>query len=609
MRERLAAAGFEAGGRSQRIRLNDGSSMTENLPDRTILERIKELAKKRSEILALPSEQALDRILSDPQPAALVHSFPETDFYLLIHDIGPEDCLPLLALASDRQWDHVVDLESWDKDRIENNQAMRWLNLLLTAAPERFMSWFLTQRLGFVEFCLFHNIEVRLREHDQDPSEFGDDFFTLDNVYYLRFLKLPPVAEGAALGEDERRQFLTRFIERLAAHDHLVFQNVLLEATHILPAETEEEEYRWRNVRLVEKGFLPFDEAIGIYQPVKPGALKRVLKSTPRPQEETVVLPVPAVPLREIREDNHFSRALAALAPEESLPHIQWEFSNLCNQIVVADSRTIRGRDELREIVKKACGYLSIGLERLKDSRGQDPDPQWSAQALVRHPLVQLFRLGFGAALELKWQAEKWLSACWFARSGLRLTFWGEQWMGVLGGILLKKPLFYDNYRTGSLYREFASLEDVAHAERVLKQVQGADHLFSFMTIRLKPLAQYSFLTWKNLLLTLWARHRLGSAEDLLNPLALKSFSRFYAELLPGDPPPDSEEPRRIPDPMKAGFVQWLAQDTGLKDYEISEKLGPTLEELFAEIETEYGRVAVKDLDPRFVQLFLLKGV
>jgi hypothetical protein len=29
---------------------------------------------------------------------------------------------------------------------------------------------------------------------------------------------------------------------------------------------------------------------------------------------------------------------------------------------------------------------------------------------------------------------------------------------------------------------------------------------------------------------------------------------------------------------------------------------------LFAEIEAECGQVAAKDLDPRFVQLFLLKG-
>ena len=126
------------------------------------------------------------------------------------------------------------------------------------------------------------------------------------------------------------------------------------------------------------------------------------------------------------------------------------------------------------------------------------------------------------------------------------------------------------------------------------------------MSLRLKPPSQYGFLTWKNLLLTLWARQRLGRAEDVLRPLGLEPFRRFFIELLP-EPPPAPGGQRRIPDPMKADFVEWLTRETGLKDFEISEKLGPIFEELFAEIEAEYGRVAAEDLDPRFVQLFLLQ--
>jgi len=44
-----------------------------------------------------------------------------------------------------------------------------------------------------------------------------------------------------------------------------------------------------------------------------------------------------------------------------------------------------------------------------------------------------------------------------------------------------------------------------------------------------------------------------------------------------------------------------------LKDYEISRRLGQTFEDLFNEIELEYGRVAVEEIDPRFVHLFLLE--
>ena len=43
------------------------------------------------------------------------------------------------------------------------------------------------------------------------------------------------------------------------------------------------------------------------------------------------------------------------------------------------------------------------------------------------------------------------------------------------------------------------------------------------------------------------------------------------------------------------------------KDFEITERLGTTFEELFNELENEYSRIAAEDLDPRYVQMFLLK--
>jgi hypothetical protein len=57
---------------------------------------------------------------------------------------------------------------------------------------------------------------------------------------------------------------------------------------------------------------------------------------------------------------------------------------------------------------------------------------------------------------------------------------------------------------------------------------------------------------------------------------------------------------------MKTSFLNWLAAETGLKDYGISERLGQTFEDLFNELESEYGQVAAEEIDPRFVHLFLL---
>jgi hypothetical protein len=306
--------------------------------------------------------------------------------------------------------------------------------------------------------------------------------------------------------------------------------------------------------------------------------------------------------------DTHFSRALARIEPGPAATHLQWEFASLCNRVIVADHRSIQDREELRQIVGKACGYLSIGLERLKGPKEPEPDPVAAASALSRFPLIQLFRLGFGAALEIKWSAERWLDTCWFAKTGLKLSFWGEQWMGVIGGILLKKPQYYDNYKTGVLYREFASMEDVHCVAEVLRQVQAVDSLLPLLNLRLDPPALHGFLTWKNLLLTLWARHRLGAKKSAFGPLALTPFKHFFSELLPDGRSSDAAAPRRVPDAMKTAFLKWLADETGLKEVELSEKLGRIFEDLFGELEAEFGRVAATELDPRFVQLFLLEA-
>ncbi len=569
------------------------------------LQRVMQLQEKRRKILGLPPQKALDRILTDPQPAALVHSFPEQDFYLLVNEIGPQDSLPLLSLATNKQWEHIVDLETWQKDRIDLTAVTRWLTLLLEADPKRFTRWVLEEQLEFVELYLFRNLEVRMREHDQDPSDFGDEYFTLDNVYYFKFYDIPAETESEKQIDAQRRALLSRLTQSLAALDHHAFQSVLLEAAHVIPAETEEDCYRWRSLRLAEKGFLPFDEAVGIYQPIQPGELdKKDKKFIPRSLQHVSSLPVPVVPLSALKEDNHFTRALQKVDPPNVLQQIQAEFANLCNQVVVADHKTIGEREVLQEIVKKASGYVSIGLELMINDK--EVDPARAAALITRHTLQDIFRVGFGRALKLKWRAEKWLSKCWFAQADLRLTFWGEEWMGVIGGLLVKKPVVYDNYRAGVLYREFETLEDVRKTEMIFDQVVAVDQLLSLMDIKLASPAKYGFLTYKNLLLTLWARHyrRLKSAK--LKPLTLKQFMPFLKKLMPDRLDSGSESTGKIPLEMKTAFLNWLSAETGLKDYEISNRLGQTFEDLFNEIESEYGLVASEEIDPRFVHLFLL---
>ncbi len=578
--------------------------MDEKKEHKKIIARIENLAKQRKQLLSLPPEEMLNSILNSNQSTALAHSFSEEDFYFLIHNIGIEDSHPLLYLASNKQWEYIIDLEVWEKDRIEITAITRWFDLLFKVDPNRFIKWSLDQKTEFMEFYLSKNIEVKVRETDQDPSELGDTFMTLDDTFYVRFLDQPITVESDGnesyeTDKKHRDAFLLKYLKTLSDNDHIAYQKVLLESSGIIPAESEEEAYRLRNVRLAEKGFLPHEEAIGIYQPMKVRDFKRQdHKFIAQDPDRKLFFPVPLYHTRVIEEENHFTVALKNIKADDVLEQIQIEFAGLCNRIISADQKTIREKDELKRMVKKACGYLSIGLEKLIED--DDKHDMGHFTALIQnYPLLSIFRLGFGLALELKWRAERWLKKSWFSSKGLPLGFWGEEWMGVLGGLLIKKPLFYDNYKTGELYREFISIDDIKNTETMLNELIAYDELFSLISFEPDP-ATKGYLTYKNFILTLWARHILGLSEKLI-PLTIDEFRGFFDGIWS-----DKEQPRKTSQSLKESFLDWISSKTGLVHYEISQRMGQSFENLFNEIESEYGKVSRNDLDPRYIHLFLI---
>ncbi|MFO7666506.1 MAG: DUF6178 family protein [Desulfobacterales bacterium] len=571
------------------------------------LKRSADLLSQRKEIIGLSPEKALDRILDAKHPAALIHSFPEEDFYFLVHDIGLNDSYELLALASDRQWDYILDVELWEKDRIDAGSLTRWLDILFQAAPDRFIKWAIEKKSDLIEYYLYNNIRVAIREHDQDPSSFGKDFVTIDDIYYIKVLDNSEyvASEPEAETEEEKpvkaqkEEFIIKMLEKIAEYDHGKYQKILFEASAVLPAEMEEEFYRLRNVRLAEKGFLPFHEAAGIYSPLKPEALVSRKKISKKKEEYISLLPVPLYPFGMLKEENLFTMSLKRISVGEKLQNLQVEFATLCNQIISADQKSIKNRNELKEVVRKACGYLSIGLERLLQS-GQKKDAVHAAAIIQQYHIAHIFRTGFGMALELKERAKKWVHNAWFAKYGLPLSFWGEGWMGVLGGLLIKKPLYFDNYKTGRIYREFANLSEMEESGKVLASVIAFDNLMYLMNVEINQV-QDLFLNHKKLILTLFARYSLGLPEEVA-PVPFDDFTRFFRSIWA-----KGRRPRKTDILIKESFLGWVSEKSGVKSSEITRQLGQTFENLFAEIENEYGSIAFKDLDPRYISLFLVQ--
>ncbi|MBI9083092.1 MAG: hypothetical protein JEZ11_05800 [Desulfobacterales bacterium] len=578
--------------------------MTDNaqLPTTSIAERIARVRAQRSAIMALPTEEKQAAIMAFDQPVALVHAFAEQDFLLLVDEIGPDNALEIIALASDRQWEHLVDARIWLDDRLDLVETTRWIDRLCRADAERTVSWLARDKPELLELYLFRNINIIVREPDLEAAAMPDEYFTFDDSFYMEIPELPPRVEGDATDDSLRQELLRDLLNRMVDQDHHLLQRILLETIRVLPAEAEEGEYRLRNVRMAEKGFLPFEEAVGIYQAVDADSLGQ---TPPKPAIKNPdthgALSVPLYPAGKIPGDNGFARALALITDPDAYAGLQTEFAALCNRLIVADRRSIREPQDLADAVRKACGYLHLGLDALTAENGAE-NPARSAALIERHSLEQIFRIGYGRCLKIKWRAEKWRRQSWYARAGLSLTFWDEAWTGVLGGLFIKRPLFFDNYKTGqTLYREFSQASDLRDAEAVVVQAEAVDAVLALISADLDIVQGGSApLTWKNLLLTCWLHHVLGIDET---PTALSAdqlrnaFDRLW---------PDSKTADFKDETVKAGVINWLSERTGLSPEAVSQRVGQALEDLFDELLEEYGPVRKTGLDPRFIRHFLI---
>ena len=559
------------------------------------------LALERRKILAMTPEKALDAIADHPYPVTLVQSMAEEDFYFLVHHIGPDDALPVLGLASNQQWEFLTDMEGWQGDRMDTHGMTQWLHRLLQADADRFTHWITGEKKEDLAFYLHRNIMVHIREYDQDPGEISDDFFTEDGIHYVSLRSYPEEKKSL---QKERDQFLTDLLRRISVFDYVQHRDLLLESMALIPAEAEEELYRLRNVRLAEKGLIPPEEAVGVYQPLKASDLD-AHRRKPKQSAGRIVdtYPLPIEPDRQTSESDLFTQTLRKIHDQAALHQLQAEFAGLCNQLIAADHKKIRERETLEEVVKKAAGYISIGLERIK-AEDDALNPYACAELLQSHFLTDIFRVGYGCALALKWKAGKWQRTAWFTGQGLPLGFWGESQMGVLGGLLIKKPLYYNDLGAGPLYREFNTMADITRTETVLNTVIAFDDLLGLMDIETGAIGRQGFLTYQNLTLTLWANHHLGLPESGKGPvpMALDQFKGFFKELWETGP-----GPRRISDTMRELFMGWLAQRSNLAAFEIADRMASALEQLFEAVEQELGAVQASDLDPRFIQVFLLR--
>lgn len=568
------------------------------MDSKTHLKRLEALSAKRRTLATLSEEAALDAILSDPDSTALVHSFPEEDLFLLMHEIGPDDFLPVLRLATDRQWHFILDLETWKNDLPDYTEMQLWFLRFLHADPKRFVRFMAEKDGDLMDAWLFRNLEIRIREHDEDPSDFPDGFLTIDDVLYFRLRPLPEGTKASLV--EARNEAMELFLKTMADISHPFFFRTLQEMSWAIPAELEEAALHWRESRMSERGFVPRGEALELFQPLGENELeKRGQKNlSPKKEEGDLHFAIPEQGIRMLEAEEDFLPALfnEGLDAEE----LQMELARLCNAFLAARGEILRSREEMDALGRMILGYLRIGLARITGKR--TPDLEIAAAVFKRYRMDAIFRAGFGPIVRLKQRADRWKKEAWFIKNGLNLSFWDEEGMGILGGLFLKLPMRYDpQAESGSYYHPFAQDEEVVGASTALNLMMDLDALFALM--RLQSIdAMGRLLTWKNFLLTLWASDFLEKESlSSLIPLHVERFLSFYTEFLEG------KDKKDFLTTIRGHFITWLSGRVSLEAALLEQGAGKGISRLFEELYEAVEGLGAENIDHRYVRLFLLR--
>lgn len=562
---------------------NKGSKVVYLKGKRDIAVESREIVGKLAQ---LSGSNALNMVLDHENALELVQNMTKIDFFWLIKKVGEDDSFPLLSLASEEQWQYLLDLETWEKDQMNRVETFKWLNRLLKADPERLVKFLYSEDGNLLTHLFFTGIlDIRVKEDDDFMPPEG--FVTFDNLYYI------------GIADKANAEDIEQLLRHLALHDHNKFQALLLGLQGAIPAEMEEELYREKGVRLAEEGYLPFEEAVSVYAHQDVSKLNKdsseyILYT---PDEETKAL-VPITPFLAVQEENLFSIAVSGINDYMLLERLRLEFSGLCSQVFSADGVRFESVDDLIRICKKAGGYINTGLERLSGG-----DTAIALDFIKNHPLITLFRAGFSQALELRWKAEKWIKASWFDWMELNNAFWGEEREGLLKGILQTKPLMYTEKAEKVSYRDFTYLEEIRKTGEIIEGMIALDKLLGAVIPHHEMeelIKDEEDITFYQVLFTFWLRS-LCNLEPSLKKLTLNETKKAFSILRKGEttPPYNMAGQREV-------FIKGLTGISKLSDQKLLDTLETTLSTIWDEFTDEYAMISTIDLDPKYSGFVLI---
>ncbi len=475
-------------------------------------------ARLARHIMGLPAKRRLEMILERPDAQAVVAGLDANDFYHTLQEIGPDDALPLLALASIEQVNHLFDIEWWRRDALEPAKALGWIDRLTRAGGTVLFQWLSNADFELLVSLFKQCISVDTIPEDIDLLEAVESLppRTLDNHYFW---------------ESRYPQYDDMIVQLLSVIFEIsygFFQELLNSVLYAPSPEVEELAYDFHRARLQDHGIPDYYDALEIYKAIGASQFARKAASLQTAEERSA----PGFALALLPPGDLFAKTVAGLEDPDLIETLQWETAALANKVIVADRLSPGDSQALRRAVDKTLAYVNLGLELRCGARAQRAE-----QILRDNFLEHLFRLAQAEIARVRGRLRATVQGGWLAHWPGGIKRLDGEWFDAAEELLTSTPEISRNSQgeASRLYDFFRTPSDLARADHFVDVIIGAGELYLRLSGReqeVEPLTGREEVTLGMFVMTV-AANLLVCGELSPRPLRQSSWPEIFPLVQP----------------------------------------------------------------------------
>lgn len=389
-------------------------------------------------------------IFNSKKPEIVVPRLHPQELYLTINELGAEDSLDLIALASPQQITLILDLDCWDGDTLNPDTSLNWLEFLLHCGEEKICQIVREIEPQLLALILKKHLTIirGIEAYDDDDAENAK---RLESLYDI----------------DYRSEDAAKIIGALIKVWQELEQNHFLQMMEILRSEQltvlEEEVLQQRNMRLLDFGILPEHEAKAIYAYIDPQTFTTGGKSDFLLEAGTLHNPMALL-------NTATPPDLLAAVLEGGISHeTACEMLHLANRKFRADGIDLSSGQDVKESLQSIYNVLNLALEFLTNR-----DNEAAARVIDTTYIQRLFQLGHSLIMSSQGRIKKLKTSPFF-------HYFDEPENTFLDALQQQPPHCYQqgDDQNPPTFKPIATMQQLKHIEQRLTEIEALTELFS----------------------------------------------------------------------------------------------------------------------------------